>query len=129
MRDISCISYLDDIIIISKTKEEGGRDVHFTKQLLESLGLIINLDKSSLQPSQQCKYLGFSFDSQKLLLSLPEKKTFNCFELTCYQYEKKYNFHTFLCETFRQSGSCLSCNPVWTGSLKICRKRKFFIIT
>lgn len=74
LKGITCVAYLDDILIISKDQREGEKDVATALELLLYLGFIINYDKSSLIPTQKCKYLGFLFDSVKMLLSLPQSK-------------------------------------------------------
>jgi len=45
-RGIRVIAYLDDLLIIGKTKEEAEAAFSQVKSLLESLGFVINLEKS-----------------------------------------------------------------------------------
>ena len=71
---ILCINYLDDFFIFGSTAESCARDTALTTRMLESLGFVINNEKSSLQPSKQQKFLGFLFDSKNLTISLPSKK-------------------------------------------------------
>lgn len=42
--------------------------------MLCSLGFIINEEKSNLQPSNKCKYLGYMLDSHRFEVSLPQEK-------------------------------------------------------
>jgi len=67
---ILCVIYLDDILFIEKSKEKCHYNVKKAINLLESLGLIINYKKSSLIPSQTCKYLGFIINSVSFGLKL-----------------------------------------------------------
>ncbi|XP_074115774.1 uncharacterized protein LOC141538290 [Cotesia typhae] len=47
-----------------------------TIEFLESLGFIINHDKSKLVPEKKCKYLGFILDSNTMRIELPQEKKF-----------------------------------------------------
>lgn len=73
-RGYKSVQYLDDILCIGDTYSECRDNVTETLKLLESLGFVINFDKSSLKPQQKCKYLGFVYDSKTLTMSLPEEK-------------------------------------------------------
>lgn len=68
------VMYLDDILCIGRDYFECKDNVTHTKELFESLGFILNMDKSCLIPKTNCKFLGFVFDSVKMTLSLPETK-------------------------------------------------------
>lgn len=76
-KGILCVLYLDDLFIISKSIEIAREDCQFAKDLLESLGFLINFDKSCMNPSQQCTFLGFVFDSLSFTMSLPSEKSDN----------------------------------------------------
>lgn len=68
------VTYLDDILCLADSYEECLQNVLTTKTLLESLGFIINIDKSCLQPKQYCQYLGFILNSVQFSLTLTQKK-------------------------------------------------------
>lgn len=70
---LSCI-FLDDLILIDSTNEKCKHNVLITRNVLESLGFLINTEKSQLEPKQNCQYLGFILDSVKFSISLPQKK-------------------------------------------------------
>lgn len=55
--------YLDDIFCFDRSFKLCKNNVIESKQFLEELGFILNKDKSSLIPSQRCKFLGSIFDS------------------------------------------------------------------
>lgn len=75
-KNLLSVVYLDDILCFGQSYDECANNVRTTTKLLESLGFIINKDKSCLHPSQQCKFLGFVYDSSNMILKLPsEKKT------------------------------------------------------
>ena len=68
------VVYLDDFLMIGTSREECSENARETKNLLESLGLIINYEKSNFEPSHQCEFLGFILDSKKYLIYLTNKK-------------------------------------------------------
>lgn len=70
---ISCI-YLDDILCIGKTRSECETNIMVTKSVLQYLGFIINREKSCFNPTKECKFLGFTFDSRRMGLRLPNSK-------------------------------------------------------
>lgn len=73
-KTILCIIYLDDILILGRTKREVHLNVEFMQHVLKALGFIINVKKSQLEPSQSCKYLGFVYNSVSMTMSLPDDK-------------------------------------------------------
>ena len=62
MEDIRCVkdraagiclvAYLDDFLIIGKTKEEAEAAFQKTKSLLQGLGFVVNMEKSQSQATQ-----------------------------------------------------------------------------
>ena len=68
------VIYLDDILMFSDSIKGCIENFENTRILIESLGLIINYDKSELSPSHQCKFLGFILDSQDYSLYLTKEK-------------------------------------------------------
>lgn len=71
---IACVNYLDDFLILGDTFEDCQRNVHFTVSVLQSLGFLINREKSALTPCLRQQFLGFIFDSRNLRLELPMDK-------------------------------------------------------
>ena len=68
------VFYLDDILLFGETETELLENIRFTIKLLESLGFVINWEKSRLSPSLRKKYLGFIFDSEEMTIGLPPDK-------------------------------------------------------
>lgn len=62
------IIYLDDILIMGKTEEECHRSTQRTIKVLQSMGFVINREKSNLEPSQKCQFLGFIIDSSNIII-------------------------------------------------------------
>jgi len=68
------VRYLDDFLLLGYDKEHCLKNISSTLNVLRNLGLSVNYDKSSLTPSFSQKYLGFIFDSERMMISLPESK-------------------------------------------------------
>ena len=68
---IRIIVYIDDMLILAKTREETSQHLEVFRFLLETLGFTVNRDKSYLDPAQELKFLGLLVDSQSLQLRLP----------------------------------------------------------
>ena len=62
-RGIRSIWYLDDILIIGRSREECAAHVQTALSLLLRVGFLVNLPKSSLIPSQDFRFLGFMWDT------------------------------------------------------------------
>lgn len=73
-RGFRSVIYLDDILCIDDSYGDCVNNVNETLRLLQCLGFVINSVKSSLEPKQVCKFLGFNFDSRNLSLMLPDDK-------------------------------------------------------
>lgn len=68
------VVYLDDILLIGNSVDDCQRNVDITLCLLQELWFVINREKSRLQRSRQCKFLGFYLDTEIMLIELPENK-------------------------------------------------------
>ena len=53
------VAYIDDSYLQGSTYNECKKNIDETKQLLTSLGFVINTEKSVLTPCQSLKFLGF----------------------------------------------------------------------
>lgn len=73
-KGIRLVIYLDDMAIISSSRERSSQEAGIIVQILESLGFIINKEKSVLFPSQKIVFLGYVIDSVARTVSLPEEK-------------------------------------------------------
>lgn len=71
---INVFNYIDDLFIISQTKEKGERDVQRVTNLLNKLGFFVNQEKSSLEPKHQMLFLGFILDSQEMIINPHQTK-------------------------------------------------------
>lgn len=66
--------YLDDLFLVGQSYADCLQNLNDTKRLLQSLGFIINLEKSTFVPKTSCKFLGNIIDSKYLEVRLPEEK-------------------------------------------------------
>ena len=67
---IRLIAYLDDFLLIGKTKNQAEESFQKTKTLMESLGFVINEDESQSEATQKIEFLGFSIDSMDMIFRL-----------------------------------------------------------
>lgn len=71
---VRCSLYIDDMIIMGKTRDEVKSKMAIASNLLQSLGFTINCDKSVFVPSQVITHLGFQINSVDMSVSLPKDK-------------------------------------------------------
>lgn len=71
---IRLIIYLDDIFILSDSISGLLNDLDIAKGTLQTLGFIINLKKSVLEPRQIMELYGVIVDTRNLLYLCPMKK-------------------------------------------------------
>ncbi|KAJ8967700.1 hypothetical protein NQ317_004200 [Molorchus minor] len=95
-RGIICSAYLDDFIIITKSKNECRNNIKDVKNLLHKLGFTLNLEKSDLLPKQKITHLGFELNSLKMTIRLPEKRIENILSrLTVFRQKRKCKIRDF----------------------------------
>ena len=71
---IRCVVYLDDGINLAPTSSECNRTTEVMTTDLDKSGLLINLSKSNLTPTQCTEWLGTSIDTRTMLFSVPSRK-------------------------------------------------------
>lgn len=71
---VRMLIYLDDLIILNQSRERLLKDRDSTIWMLQCLGLVINTEKSVLEPTRKLEYLGFMLDTMSLTLSLSDTK-------------------------------------------------------
>ena len=74
--------YLDDILLIVSLEQLSRLNVERTRDFLESLGFILNFEKSNLILSHQCRFLGLDFNSKKFTVELSKEKRETFLNLT-----------------------------------------------
>jgi hypothetical protein len=65
---------VDDILILSNSKERCRSETHFLRSLLRRLGWIVREDKSTQVPDHRVIFLGFLIDSKSMTVTLPPRK-------------------------------------------------------
>ena len=68
------VGYIDDTYLQSESYSECERNIAETVDLLESLGFVVNREKSVLKPTQKVEFLGFELDSVNMKVTVTEKK-------------------------------------------------------
>ena len=71
---IRLLIYLDDFLIVNSSQDGLISDIRTVTHILESLGFIINVKKSILEPTHSLEFLGLTLDSVNLTLSVPRDK-------------------------------------------------------
>ncbi|MES9883340.1 MAG: reverse transcriptase domain-containing protein [Sedimenticola sp.] len=71
---VSLLQYLDDWLLVNQSRTLLLRNLSTLWDLILSLGLIPNLEKSELIPSQNFKYVGMNFLTDQSILRLPEER-------------------------------------------------------
>ena len=66
---VRLLRYLDDWLILASSKEDCIRARDLVLDLCKELGIIVNMEKSSLIPEQEMKYLGMVINSGTLRAS------------------------------------------------------------
>ena len=70
---IRSVIYLDDMAVLSRSIDQSNRDSQFVIETLQSVGFLINWEKSVLKPCQRIQFLGFTIDSSSMTVSLPQE--------------------------------------------------------
>ncbi|MGH7238858.1 MAG: reverse transcriptase domain-containing protein, partial [Candidatus Saccharimonadales bacterium] len=97
---IRMVIFLDDILILSESREECIRQRDILISLLDRLGLTLSVKKSKLDPTQRIEFLGTIVDSIKMVFEVPQ--------------EKLDRYLDYLSKLVRktESGSALSLNSI-----------------
>lgn len=67
-------AYIDDSCLQGSTNNRCLHNIHDTIQLMDSLGLTVQLGKSVIQPTQQIVFLGFLLCSVTMFVRLPPER-------------------------------------------------------
>ena len=71
---VRIIVYIDNMLIVVETSEQASQHLETLLWTLQSLGFIINQEKSVTIPTQVIELLGLMIDSLSMELSLPGEK-------------------------------------------------------
>lgn len=123
------VVYLDDWLCINNSYSECMANIQLTYKTLESLGFIINTDKSILTPVTRCQFLGIILDSKSMNLELPEAKRIHILSLI----KKFQNIKDCRIREFAQfvgtiTAACLAVNYGWLYSKAFERQKYLALI-
>ena len=115
------VGYIDDSYLQGDSKTDCRSNIVTTLNLFDSLGSLINHEKSVLQPCQKLAFRGFLLDSVNMKVFLTAEKTEKII-LACQQLLKKsiislprsLDFWSLVC-------LLSSINPFFTGVLKLTK--------
>ena len=70
----SITGFLDDMLIVADSDSALADSVQRVLEMLQTLGFVINFEKSALQPTTKISYLGFEIESKSMVVTLPDEK-------------------------------------------------------
>jgi hypothetical protein len=73
-KGVRLVYYLDDVCSLAQIKEEMNHHTEIVLKQLTTLGFLINHQKSDLTPRHIQDFLGFTFDSKQMKITVPQKK-------------------------------------------------------
>ena len=73
-RGLTVFAYIDDWLIVADSEAQASQATAYTISTLETLGWIVNTEKSQLTPSQQMIYLGASLDFTRGVISPSQER-------------------------------------------------------
>ena len=68
------VASIDDLLIQAEDEQTCRLHADIVILVLQDLGYDVNFGKSAITPSKSVEYLGFIWDSNKMLVSLPQVK-------------------------------------------------------
>ena len=71
---IHIIIYLDDMLLVSPTESSLAQDLSTVLWLFSSLGFLINIPKTTVVPSSEIEFLGFTVNTKTMTVALPTIK-------------------------------------------------------
>ena len=75
LKRVSIMTHLDDWLTWESSPEECKKDTHLAIKFITKWGFLMNETKLCMTPSSCFKWLGVSWDTQSVVLSLPVDKT------------------------------------------------------
>ena len=73
-RGVRCTAYIDDIIILARSRVQSLKHTQLAVDLLHGLGFGIHPDKLQGVPRQSVEFLGFQVNSVKMQFRVPQNK-------------------------------------------------------
>lgn len=111
------VVYLDDALMVEASKKLTEETVKETTSLLESLGFVINQEKSVFKPAQSMDYIGLFINTTTMRIGLNEKKIRHFKDLFI-RFGETVNCATRYGVNFYQLELCLARSRVCSSSLQ-----------
>ena len=73
-RGVRCTSYIDDVVVLARSRQQSVQHTQLTADLLHSLGFSIHPEKVSVIPRQSLEVLGLQVNSLKMEFRVPRSK-------------------------------------------------------
>ena len=73
-RGVRCIVYIDDILILSRSREKAIKHTQLALDLFHRLRFQIHLKKIQATPTQSIEFLGLQVNSVRMQLRVPQEK-------------------------------------------------------
>ncbi|XP_040181102.1 enolase-phosphatase E1 isoform X1 [Rana temporaria] len=74
LRGVSVVPYLDDLLYFADSRDQFVTNLQILQTHLKSLGWLLNLEKSNLDPAQEMRFLGYTINSVLQKVFLPQEK-------------------------------------------------------
>ncbi|XP_053354207.1 uncharacterized protein LOC128526406 [Clarias gariepinus] len=132
-KGIRILAYLDDWALIASSSEQAEKQTALVLSHIQTLGFSVNMQKSSLIPSQQCSFLGLEICSVTSRARLSEHRI-AAFQrcLALFQLQHKLRFRVFL-QLMGMMASMITVVPLgllnmrafqrWVRSHRLCAAR------
>ncbi|XP_069616023.1 uncharacterized protein [Ranitomeya imitator] len=125
VKDTLVIPYLDDLLIVGKDPLQCEQRLREVVVSLQSLGWLVNWEKSRLQPVKCQKFLGLLLDSADQICKLPEDKKISIVDKVSLAIE---NRSMSLRQSMSLLGSLTSCIPAVQWAQAHTRPLQKFIL-
>ena len=76
-RGVLLVIFIDDILVLGRTREDYIRNVNMVLSLLKKLGFVINESKCQIEPSNRFTYLGCVWNTSDWKVQLKQKRVEN----------------------------------------------------
>jgi len=110
-QNFESVGFLDDFLLKSDSFVSCLSNIAKTKHTLESLGWLINFEKSVLIPCKRIQYLGFIFDSQNMSIELPLEKRLNVINICEILLKANYDNKLTILQAAKVIGTLVSVCP------------------
>ena len=112
MKEVHIFMYLDDWLLKSREPMLLVSHLDFTLRLLMDLGLVVNLEKSHIWPSQMITYLGAEFNLQKGIVCPTEDRFQNLCQAISILFQESFVPAKLFLRILGLMASCIDLVPL-----------------